>query len=423
MWRRPAVGRAVLASGLLTASCVDAPARSIPSDLVEIPGAPLTACAVSLPAASIDTVAMGLDIPWDVTFLSDGRALVTERPGAIRLIDAGGRLRDEPWATLPVFDNSETGLLGIDRTPGTSTSGVVDVYVAGTFEVATGDNPVTRAVLALGRRAARALDPDRGQTRYLRVFRIRERDGIVEPPEVVVDGLADAPVHSGGALRFGPDGMLWVTKGDATEPEWARDPRSMRGKILRYRPDGSLPADNPLPNSPIWASGMRDSQGLAWHPSTGELFAIEHSPSASETGNRLRQDDELNVVGPGADLGWPIATGQTLRGGLTSPIAIWNPSIAPGGLAIYTAESSPWNGNVFVTGLRGSTLRRLEVERGDSGWHVACEDQVLGPEHGRLRLVRPAPDGSLWVGTSNRDQNGTPRPGDDLILRLEPPAS
>ena len=388
--------------------------------LVAGPGTP-SPCTTS--PLALDTLATGLSIPWDVAFLPDGRALVTERTGSIRLIDAAGRVDPEPWAVLDVFAQSESGLMGIDARPSPDVPGALDVYVTATIEVELGRNPLSRMLRGASRSLARAWDPDRGQARYMRVYRLREVDGVVSGPEIVVDRLPSAHVHAGGAIRLGPDGMLYVSKGDAGDPRWAQDPESTRGKILRYTPDGAIPPDNPFPGSPVWASGARDSQGLAWHPETAELFAIEHGPSGAEHEGFRVHDDELSAVPPGANLGWPLATGYTEGGGLTSPVMVWTPSIAPGGLTFYDAPGSAWTGSAFVTALRGASLRRLELEPGPDGWRVVCEEVLLRDAYARLRLVRQAPDGTLWVGTSNRDQSGIPREGSDLILRLHPPTS
>lgn len=381
-----------------------------------------TACEPSAGLVRIDTIASGLDTPWDVAFLPDGRALITERPGRIRVITASGTLLDPPWASIDVFADAEAGLLGIDVAPESDLATSVEIYVAGTVQN-LGGNAVTRILRGFGRRSARALNPERGHARYLTVFRVREVGGEVREPDVVVSGVPSGPVHAGGAVRFGPDQLLYLTTGDAADPWRAQDLRSLRGKVLRYAPDGSIPPDNPNDGSPVWASGVRNVQGLDWHPDSRDLFAIDHGPTGLEREDFRTDDDELNLVAPGVNLGWPIVTGPTEGGRLTSPIATWVPALAPAGLAFYETPGSAWHGSAFVTGLRGASLRRVVLARTDAGWAVGCEEVMLRSSYGRLRLVRRAPDGTLWVGTSNRDQNGLPEEGSDLILRLHPPRS
>lgn len=414
----------VAAGCALAAGCADPkyPPAASTRGAQEIDVAPPPTCATSLEPASIDTVAVGLDIPWDVTFPAPGIALVTERPGRIRTI-ANGVLAEEPWATLRVFDDSETGLMGIDHRPVDGDPDQMAIYVSATVEAEIGTG-VGWLFRGLGRRVQRMFAADRGQTRYLQVIRLvwaPDRAEPVSQPEVWIDGLPSGPIHAGGTLRFGPDGDLYVSKGDAGSSEWAQATNSLRGKILRYTPEGGIPDDNPTPGSPIWATGTRDGQGLAWDPELHELFAIDHGPSATAAGDFRQDHDELNPVPAGANLGWPIVIGYTRGGPFVSPVRSWTPAIAPAGLAFYDHEDSPWYGSAFITALRGASLRRLELEKDEGGWRVTCEDTLLGFTHGRLRLVRVAPDGSLWVGTSNRDQNGTPQENSDLILRLRPP--
>ncbi len=391
-----------------------------PQPVVGFEAEPPPSCAPSLPPIAIDTVAVGLEIPWDVAFLRDGRALVTERPGRVRMIDTDGRLREEPWAVLDV---GATGLMGIEPVPAPNSGGPASVYVAEGVDVELGSNALSRALRGAGRRLTRLVDPERGQSRYMRVLRLTDVGGYGGDPTVVVDGLPVGLAHSGGALRLGPDGMLYLTKGEAQWSERAQDPGSVLGKVLRYRPDGTIPPDNPSRGSPVWASGLRDPEGLAWHPTTGDLFVIDHGPNGLEADSVWTDHDEFNAVRRGANLGWPLAVGYSKGGPYTSPLRTWVPGVAPGGLAFYSGDSSPWFGNAFVTGLRGTSLRRLELERSPEGWSVVCEDVLLDSVYGRLRLVRMAPDGTLWVGTSNRDQGGLPRENSDLILRLHPPGN
>lgn len=365
----------------------------------------------------VDTLATGMAVPWDLTFLPDGRALVTERPGRVRIVTAGGRLDPEPWIELDVYAQEEVGLMGIDWRH--DDSGNVDVYVATTYRP-TPSGQLSRLARGAWNRLLRRVDPERGHPTTLRVLRIpMTQGGRAGEPEVVISGLPAFMLHGGGALRFGPDGLLYVTNGDGTEPWTAHDPRSMRGKILRYHPDGR-PAGAEA-GSPVFARGIRHIQGLAWHPETGDLFAIDHGPSGMEQEDYRGNRDELNVVEAGDHLGWPIVTGTTEGGPFESALMYWTPAIAPAGLDLYL-EDGPWAGSALVTGLRGEALRRIEMARDpDGSWSPGCEEIVFQQDFGRLRLVRVAPDGTVWMSTSNGDGRGVPRPDGDLLLRVHAP--
>ncbi len=343
----------------------------------------------------LETVAEGLEVPWSLAFVPDGRIFVTERPGRVRVIDADG-LRAEPWAELAVAATGEAGLMGIAASPDFERTG--HVYVVGTF--ATDDGLVDRVV------------------------RLTDRAGVGVDPVVVVDGLPANRFHAGAALAFGPDGMLYVTTGDARDPPAAQDLSSRAGKILRYRPDGGIPADNPFPGSPVYALGLRNVQGLAWHSATGHLFATDHGPSGFPDEDFRRGEDELNVIVPRGNYGWPEAAGMEDRPRFLPPIAAWTPAIAPSGLAIHSGHEFPaWSGDAFIGALRGRHLRRLDLEPAPgttTGWRVLNQAALLEDDLGRIRLVASGPDGRLYIGTSNRDGRGDPAPADDRLFRVVP---
>lgn len=375
----------------------------------------------SASAVRVDTLATGLSVPWDLAFLPDGRALFTERPGRIRIVRPDGTVEPEPWAELDVYAQEEVGLMGIDARM--NEEGALEVYVAATHR-STPSNAVSRVLGGAWRRVRRTFDSERGHPTTLRVLRITEIDGEVGDPEIIVDGLPAFMLHGGGGLRFGPDGLLYVSNGDGTEPWTAHVPGSLRGKILRYRPDGRPAGAEPEASSPVFASGIRHVQGMVWEPRTGQMFAIDHGPSGMAQEDHRGNRDELNALEAGDHLGWPIATGTTEGGPFVSALITWDPAIAPAGLALYPDDGSSWGGSAFVAGLRGETLRRLELERDEEGaWRVGCEEVVFEQDFGRLRMVQTARDGTLWLGTSNTDGRGVPRDGDDLLLRVYPPAS
>ena len=350
--------------------------------------------AAPTPGLALDTVASGLQVPWDVAFAPDGRIFVTERPGRIRVIE-NGVLRPEPWAVLEVERRSELGLMGIALAPDFARSG--HLYVVGSFA--------------------------EGEHAENRVYRLTDRGGRGVDARVVLDGMRVARYHAGAALRFGPDGMLYLTAGDATRPGQAQDPSSLPGKILRLRPDGGVPADNPAAGSLVYARGVRNPQGLAWHPDTRDLFAPDHGPTYLPREFFRSGRDELNVILPGANYGWPGAAGDQGGPGFVRPLVEWTPAVAPGAMAFYTGTALPWRGNALVAALRGKALLRIVLERAPgtrTGWRAVAQETLFPGQLGRIRAVVMAPDGSVYLTTSNRDGRGDRRPGDDLLLRIVP---
>jgi glucose/arabinose dehydrogenase len=373
------------------------------------------------PDLTFDTVATGLSVPWDLVFLPDGRILVTEREGRIRLIQ-DGTLQSEPWAELHVAHVAEAGLLGIDIPPDFESSG--HVYVMKTYQ----DLPQTRAGrlwAAVLRRVVPSGLRHEEPVWNNRVVRLSDRGTRGTDRIVLMEGIPSGPIHAGGALRFGPDSLLYLGIGDGAQPEAARDPNSLRGKILRIDPAGRPPQENPFPGSPVLALGLRNPQAIAWDPVTGEAYAIDHGPTGLAREGYRQHKDELNRVRAGGDLGWPSVAGRWQGGGFETPVAEWTPAIAPAGLTFIQDPESPWHGDALVTGLVGEQLVRLVLNRG-VGPHpeveLLCQEETLVGEFGRLRAIRSAPDGSVYLGTSNRDQRGRPGADDDLLLRVRLPA-
>jgi glucose/arabinose dehydrogenase len=220
-----------------------------------------------------------------------------------------------------------------------------------------------------------------------------------EAPEVLVSGIAKAGIHNGGRLGFGPDGMLYASTGDATSGNNAQDPGSLNGKILRMRPDGTPPPDNPDPSTLVWTLGHRNVQGFAWDAS-GRMFASEFGQNTW---------DEVNLIQPGGNYGWPIVEGPGTGGGrFVAPLVTWRTNeSSPAGVAIAGQ-------NLYVAALRGQRLWQIPITPDGLGDPVP----LLQGQFGRLRTVVLAPDGSVWITTSNRDGRGSPRSNDDKILRF-----
>lgn len=361
----------------------------------------------------IDTLARGLEVPWALAVAPDGRLFLTERPGRIRVL-VNDTLQPRPWFELDVYAHDpdylpETGLMGIALAPDFASTG--QLYVAATFRAA----PIGRAgpLERIRRRFGATATPTREWEG--RVYRITDRDGRGADAELIISGLPADHYHVGGALAFGPDGMLYVTTGEALDHRASLDPLSLAGKVLRYRPDGGVPHDNPTVGSPVYAYGFRNPQGLGWL-GDGAMLLIDHGPSGTTaTGSRLG-GDRLHLVGAGGNHGWPpeLATREDAR----SPVAEWTPAIAPAGLAI--GSGAPGLAHVYVGELQGRRVRQLVLERSDQAQMprvVAQRELPLGLT-GRIRLTTIGPDGCLHVGTSNRDGRGSPHSEDDLLIRV-----
>ncbi|MBO9553240.1 MAG: PQQ-dependent sugar dehydrogenase [Cellulomonas sp.] len=329
----------------------------------------------TLQVTDVREIARDLDVPWALAFLPTGDALVTLRDAAsLVVVTADGATTPVtgPGAdqlTREVVPGGEGGLLGVAVLGGGTGGGPVDVAL---YATAADDNRVLRGTLD-------------GTTL-----------GELRP---VLTGIHKARNHDGGRLAVGPDGYLYVSTGDAANPPDAQDPGSLNGKILRITPDGDPAPGNPDPDSRVWSLGHRNVQGIGWS-ADGRMFASEFGQNTW---------DELNVIVPGGNYGWPTVegTGGT-DDGFVDPVATWATSDAsPSGLAV-TDEG------VYLAALRGRRLWRVPLTPDGVGEPQA----LLTGEHGRLRAVAVAPDGSLWVMTNNTDGRGDPSPGDDRILRV-----
>ncbi len=340
----------------------------------------------SPPGVEITSYVTGLEAPWSLAFLPDGRAVVSERPGRLRLI-VGGQLRAAPLATLDVVNRGEGGLMGLAVHPQFPR----EPFLYAMLTAPTAGGAVNR------------------------VIRLRLAGDTASVDRVVVDAIPAGVNHNGGRIAFGPDGMLYVGTGENFQRALAQDRRSLAGKILRVTPEGAVPADNPVPGSAIYSFGHRNVQGLAWHPETRELFTSEHGPSGE---GGLSAYDEVNVGRAGGNFGWPIVAGAPSRQGLIDPLAAWpDTTTPPSGMAF-------WRGDLVVASLRSQALLRITLGRDGAAWHVTRIERWFVAQRGaagafgRLRDAVVGPDGALYVLTTNRDGRGTPRPGDDRILRL-----
>ncbi|MEZ5830138.1 MAG: PQQ-dependent sugar dehydrogenase [Dongiaceae bacterium] len=338
---------------------------------------------------SVVTVAEGLEHPWGLAFLPDGRMLVTERPGRLRLIAQDGQV-SPPLAGVPeVYLNGQGGLLDVALDPDFAANGLV--YLS--FAEPGGDGGGTA------------------------VARGRLGDSKLEQVNVIwrQQPKLDSGQHFGSRLVFLKDGTLIVTLGDRNRRQYIPDLKAQIGKLVRINRDGTIPKDNPFVGdaaySPdIYSLGHRNVQGATLNPDTGELWTVEHG---------ARGGDEINVPQPGKNYGWPIISygreysgakiGEgTSKPGLEQPVYYWDPSIAPSGMTFYAGDAFPaWKGNLFVGALKFQMLVRLEID----GHRIVKEERLLKGLGDRIRDVVQGPDGDLYLLTDEDDGR---------VLRIEP---
>jgi glucose/arabinose dehydrogenase len=380
----------ILSAALAVAVGATASAEVAPDALSAPPPPPQPAKEIKA-GYKVTEIAKGLDHPWSMAFLPDGSMLVTERVGRLRLIK-GGSLQHDPIRGVPaVHTGSQAGLFDVVLHPKFAENSIVYLtYAAGT-------------AAANGTRVARA----------------RFDGSALQDLQVIFKAmpLKDTDNHYGGRMAFLADGTFALTIGEGFEyREKAQDLTSDLGKIVRLNEDGSVPQDNPFigrasVRPEIYTWGHRNEQGLTFDSQSGRLYETEHGP---------RGGDELNIIVPHRNYGWPVITygmdysgayvsPYTQRPGLEQPVIYWTPSIAPSGLAMYHGDKFPaWQGDLFVGALAFKHLRRVHLdERGN----VVEQEQLLNDLHWRIRDVRAAPDGYLYVCTDEDDGR---------VLRVEP---
>lgn len=329
-------------------------------------------------APAVDIVATNLQIPWALVFIPDtDDMLVTQRTGNLIRVSKDGE--KQTVATLPIKTVGEGGLLGMTLDPNFSENHYIYFYY--TYS-SNGSNVLNRVV------------------------RYKFEDNKITGEKILVDKIPGNSNHDGGRIKFGPDGNLYITTGDAEDPSHAQDKNSLAGKILRIAPDGKPAADNPFNNtqgtsSLVYSYGHRNPQGLAWDDS-GKLWSTEHGRSAP-TGY-----DELNIIEPGKNYGWDIIQGDETKNGMVTPI-------------INSGSSNTWapagaiflSGKIYFAGLRGTALYEYDIASKNLTEH-------LKNQYGRLRDVEIGPDGFIYVTTSNGDGRGNPAADDDKILKINP---
>ena len=383
MRRRPALPSVALPSLALalalgvTTGCGTPTSESVPrtTQPTDLPAQPTPSEPTGSPGRDRDgprlsgTLVEQLEVPWGVDFLPDGSGVVTERmSGRVLRITPDG-ISTPLGAMAEAVAQGEAGLLGVAVSPEFDEDRTLFFYLT-----SSSDNRVVKA----------------------------ELDGsTLGTPSVVLDGIPAGFIHDGGRIAFGPDGYLYVTTGETGEPELAQDPDSLAGKILRITPDGRPAPGNPDPDSPVWSLGHRNVQGLAWDDD-GRLWASEFGDSTW---------DELNLVEKGGNYGWPVVEGSGGGPEFIDPQLVWPVEDAsPSGLAYA-------DGQLWMAALRGRRLWRIDVS---ADGRASDPTAWFTEQYGRLRTVAVAPDGLLWLTTSNRDGRGEPVPADDRILLVEP---
>lgn len=311
----------------------------------------------------MEVLAQNLDTPWAMDFLPDGSMIFTERGGKISILQ---NKTVKVVGNIAVTEVQESGLMGVAVHPNFTQNRYIYLYYT-----QNGVNKISR-------------------------FALNDK---LENEQVILDNIPSSPIHNGGRLKFGPDGKLYATTGDAGNSNIAQDTNSTGGKILRLNPDGSIPSDNPFTNY-VYSYGHRDPQGLAWNSVNGTLYASEHGSV---------MNDEINIITKGGNYGWPTVEGNKSESGLISPLRVYTEfTLAPSGIAFH-------RNHLYVAGLRGSQIRKLNLS--DDGKSVIGEN-ALFTDLGRIRDVI-VHQGYLYFCTSNKDGRGNPQAGDDRIIRIK----
>lgn len=342
---------------------------------------------------TVEPVITDLEVPWSISFIDNDSFFFTERPGRLRLY-RNGELLLEPVLVVETLANGEAGLLGMTLHPDFPSSRFL--YLAYTYR--------------------------HNGSIAVKIERYSVTDDLaLTSPRTLLDQIPAGAFHAGCKLAFGPDKKLYITTGDAGDRHSAQSLASLAGKTLRINDDGSIPDDNPFVNTPgaqkeIWSYGHRNAQALDWD-SHGIMYLAEHGPSGFDGGFG---NDEINIITKGGNYGWPVQIGNE-KGQwannveIMMPVKVYPEAIAPGGLTIPKNSIIPeLKDKVLVSGLRGTTILALRIEKGI----VLSQELVIDNSFGRIRELVTSPEGYVYFSTSNRDGRGNPKSSDDAIYRI-----
>ncbi|MFE3522114.1 PQQ-dependent sugar dehydrogenase [Streptomyces sp. NPDC059161] len=377
--RRTVVTALAAATLVLAAGCSSAGSQPGPGGTPGSTASPTAAPSAQLPPAKgsvkvARTVTDGLKSPWGIAPLPDGGLLVGSRDdGTVVRVDTATGKKSAVGSVPGVDHQGEGGLLGLALSPTYASDHLVYAYFT-----TESDNRIARMIYDQQRPAGEQLGA----------------------PDTILRGIPKGNNHNGGRIAFGPDKMLYAGTGETGDRALAQDKKSLGGKILRMTPDGQPGYGNPEPDSVVYSYGHRNVQGLAWD-AQNRLWASEFGQDTW---------DELNLIEPGKNYGWPVVEGQGGKPGYVDPVAQWKPSEAsPSGIAYA-------DGSVWMAALKGERLWRVPL---DATKPLAAPEAFLTGQYGRLRTVLTAGPGKLWLLTNNTDSRGTPKPGDDRILELD----
>jgi glucose/arabinose dehydrogenase len=327
-------------------------------------------------SSGVAIIAEGLQAPRSLDISKDGRIFVSEKQGGIRVVE-NGTLLGQHVGDIKAENIGDAGLLGLALHPNFTQNHLFYVYY--TYSNTTG--------------------------LYNKVLMLQESNNRIIDSKIILDGIPGDDYRDGGRIKFGPDGKLYVSTGDASIPELSQDLNSLAGKILRLNQDGTIPHDNPFSNSPVYAYGFRNVQGLAWAPGSGTLYASDQGGAGN---------DEINLISSGKNYGWPREECNNNGAGddnrYTPPLLCFNPSLEPSGMAFAFSNKLGYQNDLIVATLKGSHLRDIDIKSGS-------QNTIL-VGYGRLTDLVESADGSILVLTSNTDGRGLPQEGDDKILRL-----
>ncbi|HEY4495939.1 MAG TPA: PQQ-dependent sugar dehydrogenase [Candidatus Paceibacterota bacterium] len=340
-------------------------------------------------AYTIEEVASGLNTPWSIVFTSPNRILISERLGRLRVIENGHLLA----LPLHIFDEVSS----------TGEEGLMSLALDPDYQ----KNHRVYASMAYLKNSAM----------FVKVVSFIDKEDHISLERSVIDLIPAAKFHAGSRIAFGLDRKLYITTGDATDKALPQNLSSLAGKILRVNNDGSIPLDNPFSNSPVWSYGHRNSQGIAWHPITDEMYSTEHGPSVFDG---PAGGDEINHIVKGGNYGWPLVSHENTKEDAVAPLKIFTPAEAPASAMIYSGKVfSQFKNNLFFGALVGEGLMRIIFDENDNEKIISAE-KLKEIKYGRIRDVTESPEGLIYFSTSNRDGRGNPSISDDRIFRIVP---